>query len=348
MDNEYWLMEKVDHLLEKANYQEIPRPRLYNVLKEHNTSEGVLVDVDVSKYEVLRVWTRGKCSRDKSALQRVGSAIKNYLGRTTTTNGTETTRRLFSRVFVAVRGKSEKKLHLKLFKEIPCDKLEHLLPDGKIKMSKFDKVSLSISFILGSSAVAVKLVSFLVDYKLVGIWAVLGVAGLFGARAWVGYTHKRNKYLANLATMLYFSIISNNRGVLAILSDRAVDEEFKEAFLAYVFLLSPVNRRGIPGTSHTADPPQYDTRISLRVRIEDWIRKEFNLRGIHFDMEDALGKLDDLGLLVNLPNGKLSVIEMSEALKILPTPTHQWEEWDTEEDPTTADTQETLAQHGWH
>ena len=43
--------------------------------------------------------------------------------------------------------------------------------------------------------------------------------------------------------MIYFKM---DCGVVTLLTDRAQDEEFKEALLAYAFLPSPPNRQGIP------------------------------------------------------------------------------------------------------
>ena len=162
--------------------------------------------------------------------------------------------------------------------------------------------------LVGSGVIAVRSVPTLASYQLNWTWVLLGVAALAGTRAWVGYRNKRNKYLANLAATLYFKTVANNRGVLTLLADRAVDEEFKEAFLAYVFLLSPRNRRGVPGTAHTELPPSRDTAEGLQERVEGWLVRQYQLTGFQFDVEDALGKLSELGLLVRHSDHTLSVL----------------------------------------
>ena len=45
-------------------------------------------------------------------------------------------------------------------------------------------------------------------------------------------------YLTDVNRTLYYNNIANNRGLLALLVDRAEDELFKEALLAYTFLLT--------------------------------------------------------------------------------------------------------------
>ena len=332
LDQERRLLLEVERLLDKANYfmvslthhstpslstslppsplpppslllSKVPQHQLKELLHDHDTA-GLRVSVDPSMYDTLQIWTRGHSKNNRSRLYQFGSELRRYLLR----RPYIPTQNTFTRVFVAVRFKSEKKLHLKVFKDVLCDKLEHLLPDGKIKMSKYDKWFIAGSVGLGSSMLTVRGLPTLASYNLHWTWVGLGLAALAGSRAWVGYRNKRNKYLANLAATLYFKTVANNRGVLTLLADRAVDEEFKEAFLAYVFLLSPRNRRGVPGTAHTALPPSHDTSEELRLRVEQWLQGNFQLQQFQFDIDDALDKLRDLGLLVRHSNNTLSVL----------------------------------------
>lgn len=314
LDREYWLLQRVEKLLDKANYFEIPTPQLHGMLKDRDI-EGLRVSVDPTAYETLRIWTRGKSVLKTS---RLGRIVKGDFG-------FKAFEEVYTRVFLAVRCKSTTQLHLKAFKEVPCNKLEYLLPEGKIRMSKFDKGFLGTSLLVAAAVITLKSLPVMADYKLEWTWTGLVVAGLIGARAWIGYKNKRNQYLVNLATTLYYKTVSNNRGVLSLLADRAQDEEFKEAILAYLFLLSPHNRRGIAGTAHTDDPPTYDTPDSLQRRVEEWLLKVFGLRGIRFDITDALDKLDNLGLLTRHKNGSLSVQNIEDTLAILPEPTYQWQ-----------------------
>lgn len=323
LDQEYWLLEKVEKLLDKANYYQIPPYKFADLLKEHD-SDGVSIFVDPNNYEMLKIWTRGIESRKRSNWERLKSYFNIFVDRRKDPRIVDPEYTVYSRVFVAVRSRSSKKLHLKVFKEVPCNKLEHLLPDGKIKMSRFDKQFLASSVVLGGCLLASRSVPMLADMKVQWTYIGVGLAGVIGARAWIGYKNKRNQYLANLASTLYYRTVANNRGVLTLLTDRAQDEEFKEALLAYAFLLSPRNRRGIPGTEHTSAPPLYDTPDSLKSRIEEWLLKRFSLNNIHFDIDDALHKLDIMGLLVRQKNGKLTVRNIEEALSILPRAREEW------------------------
>ena len=79
--------------------------------------------------------------------------------------------------------------------------------------------------------------------------------------------------------------------------NEAEEQECKEAFLAYYFLLTS---DGAP----TAD--------ALDQRIEDWLRQTFNA-DVDFGCEDALTKLDRLGLL-RRDGERLSVLPIDDAL----------------------------------
>ena len=316
LDDEYWFLQKLEMLLHKANYYKIEKADVLKILQSHDVTEGVRVSVDPSKYSILRIWTRGLMSTDIGAIQRLKHRIKKVVLRY---KELPSSYKYYTRVFVVVRSKNSKKLHLKMFKDVSCNELEYLVPDGKIEMSSFDKGFLMSSVFLGTMALCAKLFTVAADLKLDYGLIGLGLAGVVGARGWVGYKNKRNKYLVNLSRTLYFKTVANNRGVLTLLTDRAEDEEFKEALLGYVFLLCPPNRRGVPGTSYTPESPHYHTRESLQRQIQKWLRSTFGLNNISFDVDHAILKLDQMGLLVRHADDTFSVVPINIALETLPT-----------------------------
>jgi len=350
LNQEYWLLQKVEQLLERANYYKVPRYLFADLLKEHD-SDGLTVSVNPDEYDLLKIWTRGTEIKKRALWERFKSYLDFKFDRRKDPSITGAEYTAYTRVFVAVRSKGSNKLQLKVFKEVPCNKLEHLLPNGKIKMSTFDKRFLASSVIVGGLLLSTRSVPLLSDLNLQWTYIGLALTGIIGGRAWIGYTNKRNKYLASLASTLYYRTIANNRGVLTLLTDRAQDEEFKEALLAYAFLLSPVNRRGVPGTVHTAEPPVQDTPDSLQARIEEWLSKRFNLESVHFDIEDALFKLDQLGLLLTHANDKLGVKGLEESISILPQPREEWmavsELRDCQSSDELLTSYREVAKHGW-
>ena len=141
---------------------------------------------------------------------------------------------------VAVRLKRDDKLILKAFKEIPVSALERLLPDGRIMMSRFDKSVLMTSGGIALTGILAWIVTLLAHVYIPTTVVFAAIPTAIGIQSWTTYKNRRNQYLADLNRMLYYKNIANNRGLLALLVDRAEDEIFKEALLAYSLLL--VNR----------------------------------------------------------------------------------------------------------
>lgn len=161
----------------------------------------------------------------------------------------------YKRVVVAVRPKKQDKLLLKAFKEVPAIALEKLLPDGKIQMTKLDQGIIATSVAMASVGVLAKLVSYLASVHVDWTLLFTVVTGLIGVRWWTVYKNRRTQYLLELSRMLYFKNIANNRGLLALLVDRAEDELFKEALLVYTFLLTnrPPSTKLMDSTEQSAD-----------------------------------------------------------------------------------------------
>ena len=84
-----------------------------------------------------------------------------------------------------------------------------------------------------------------------------------------------------LADNLYFKNLDNNAGVFYHLIDTAEEEEFKEAVLAYYFLL-------------TAREPL--TKTALDQRIETWLAERWDCH-IDFEIGDATHKLQRFNLI---------------------------------------------------
>lgn len=272
------------------------------------------MSVDPQLFEVLRIWTRGKKALDPSMRERIKRII--------TLKGASE-QHMYTRVMVALRKKGSAKVQLKMFKDVPCTQLQHLIPGAKIQMTQRDQTLIFSAAALVTISGAAKLIATANAANLPFSVAVMTLFAFFGFNTWLRYSTKRNHYLANLSQFLFYKAVSHNRGVLTLLSDRAQDEEFKEMLLSYTFLLAAPNRRGIPGTTHNEGPPKYYTEDGLKEAVEQWISHRFGL-AVHFDHRDALESLQSTGLLQPFHNGTLRVIGMEEALNVLPNPMLSW------------------------
>ena len=144
----------------------------------------------------------------------------------------------YKRVVLASRLKRDDKLLLKAFKEVPVNALEQLLPDGKIKMTKFDKGVISTSLFIAAAGIVGKIVTILAGVHFDWTLVLTGITGAVGVQHWTTYKNRHLGYLNEHARMLFFKNIANNRGLLTLLVDRAEDEIFKEAILVYTCLLA--------------------------------------------------------------------------------------------------------------
>ncbi|KAI6645910.1 putative membrane protein [Oopsacas minuta] len=319
------LLQDLSRILSMANFREIPKGSMNILLQPHDT-KGVLVSVNTKELTTCRMWVRGWAQdvlSDKSVINLLRHKMSGWLGLRAQEREQGTVNA--SRLVLVIRKASDRKLLLKAFKDVDLMRIEELLPNAKVRMKDFDK-KIQIGIIsLGA-------VSLLLKYLVLGStplsasWTLLIIGGIVLSRTWFGYTNKRNAYLVKLMQTLYYNNLANNNGVIAYLTDRAIDERLKQLMLAYCFLLCVPNRRGVMGTSHTMLPPKYYDTTKLKTTIEDWVLSQFEIK-IDFDIEDALRDLSDVGILKDI-RGELIVSPIEESLNILPKPLYEWSERD--------------------
>ena len=128
----------------------------------------------------------------------------------------------------------------------------------------------------------------------------LAALGALIMRQRLKYERLSLKYQKQVSDHVYFRNISNNAGIFDYIVGAAEEQECKEAFLAYYFLLV------------ASDPPNQET---LDARIEEWLATTFGV-DIDFEVDDALAKLERLGLLKRQGEG-LCVVPMDDALVVL-------------------------------
>jgi len=207
---------------------------------------------------------------------------------------------------------------IKCFRDIPVADLNTLLPDVKVVMGQRDKWMIGVPALVGGIPLLLKLGPTLAVLAiLVGIrfgaggevagdgieQALIVTSGLlalggFVMHQWVKYQHQALRYQLEINGNLYFRNVSNNAGMFDAIIGAAEEQEFKEAALAYFFLLG-----------------QPAARAELDRSIEAWIEARFGV-GVDFELDDGLAKLERLGLLADA-GGVLSVPPLAEALRRL-------------------------------
>lgn len=325
----------VRELLARANYEEIGRARIESVLSEQNPY-GLALEVDLSEFEELHIFFRGlsETTVPPSAIEKYALLKKPI------------TLSIYQRLFVMLKLKpvevrvreimlkeqiDEKKaekvvaklrkalpptisgdfIYLKLFKFIPRADLEMLFPNTRVKMRQIDKVKLSVTAGGGGAAGIATTIAKLstvaaltnpvtVGMALVGLGAVVvrQVSSVFATRT---------NYMAQLSKNLYFNNLANNHSVMAVIAERGEEEDIKEEVLLYTLLARSSMRRAELGDAKLA--------------IEHYLQSEFGVR-VSFDVEDALGRLMDCGIVFEAHDGTLVAMQPEQGAR------HIDEMWD--------------------
>ena len=209
---------------------------------------------------------------------------------------------------------------IKYFRNIAGDDLNALFPNVRVVLSLADKLMLSGPALAGGVPILLKLASTItVLFLVIGFYfglsagvgeketagALAALSGLFALggfimRQWLRYQRQSLKYQKELTENVYFRNVNNNGGIFDSMIGAAEDQECKEAFLAFYFL------------SVSASAPK---QAELEAGIESWLAQAFGI-DVAFKVDDALAKLDRLGLLRR--NGEqLSVLPPEAALLAL-------------------------------
>jgi hypothetical protein len=136
----------------------------------------------------------------------------------------------------------------------------------------------------------------------IALFMALGGLGAVFFRQVMNFFNTRNKYMMQLAQNLYFQSLSNNRGALTLLIDRAEEEDIKEDILLYSLLLKERVYR--------------DQIEDAKQAIEQFLQHEFGVR-VGFDIADAMNRLSRDGLVREMPDGELRPLPVTEALAFL-------------------------------
>ncbi|CAF1154047.1 unnamed protein product [Rotaria sordida] len=317
LDNEYWLLQKIDDLLHRSNFIELPRNILVEkfIVKENLSLSNVNIKINGHDYDVLKFWILGheqipieQLSRWKKLFRKSYSLKTNdYL----------------KRVILAVRLKGQDRLYLKAFRDIPLENLPQLLPIGKLQIGQFEQRLIWFTFFIATSTAVTHLITTMANFQIPGL--IIGGSSLtlflilWSLRS--SYKSKINS-LSNMNRLLFYKNIASNKQLLAMIIDRAEDELSKEVLIAYMITLWRQKQNAEVTTK------------TLELEIESWIRMKTNAN-ISFKSDQAVEFLRKLGILLPedpLQPGRLHVIPFKQAVGILPKVSRELseknEEWD--------------------
>ena len=220
LDNEYWLLQKIDDLLNRSNFTELPRSILLEkfISQQDSSSSSVNIQINAQDYEVVKFWILGREQMPDEEIPR----WKRWFRRARSND-------YFKRVIVAVRLRGQDRLYLKAFRDIPLQNLPQLLPVGTLQMGHFERRLIRWTLLIGSSTAVTHLITTMADFQLPGLLIGGGSLTLLMA-LWSVRSSYRSKinYLSTMNRLLFYKNIASNKQLLAMIIDRAEDELSKE------------------------------------------------------------------------------------------------------------------------
>lgn len=255
------LIADLKTLLTKANYISLSRTDLESIFQKNN-AHGLELTVDLSEYEEMLLFYRGltetqiqsrswkslflqKKTVEARKFQRLFLLLKlkpepvriAEIMQEDSVSEKQARRRLIRNRKALPENSGDEQIYLKLFKNIPEIEMEMLFPNTRVALKPFDKLKLGITAGGGTGA---SVIATATKFTAAAnpMTAAAALAGLGGAifRQVSKILVQRNKYSMLLAQKLFFHNLANNRSVLSLLSDRAEEEEFKEAILSFFFI----------------------------------------------------------------------------------------------------------------
>jgi len=319
------LIETLEKVLKGANYVEVPLAEIEQAHEEHVLK--VKVETAMDLYHQVRFFRRGH-HREQVDIRKWFGLRRNLVEAWVFDN-------VVLLVTVKLPGEIKSKRQLKsleksqlrpgsilikYFRHIAATDLHMLFPKVRVVMSLYDKLTIAVPALAGGIPLLANLlptltVLFLVAGFYLGLTspveheqaakafaALSGLAALAALimRQRLKYQRLSLKHQKQVSDYVYFRNISNNAGIFDYIVGAAEEQECKEAFLAYYFLLV------------ANDTPDQAT---LDARIEEWLATTFGV-DIDFEVDDALAKLQRLGLLKR-EGEKLSVPPLDDALVVL-------------------------------
>ena len=196
-------------------------------------------------------------------------------------------------------GTTSDLVYLKLFKNIPHTDLEMIFPNTRVKFRLADKLKFGVTASSGvGMGIAGAMTKLAVAATPIGMAGAAVAVGGVCARQVANFVGQRNKYLVKMSQNLYFHSMADNRGVLTLLADRAADEDVKEELLLYSVLAKQ--------TATIRDLDEIDAAI------ERYLKTTYGIEA-DFDIDDALKRLIDDGIVRQLADGTLETLSPTAA-----------------------------------
>lgn len=280
------LIIRLDDALRRANYHRLSQQDIERAMAAAS-QWGVRMRVDFKALNRIEVYARGNVIGQKS-LRRWRSFFRFEMVDV----------QLYQRLVVIFRTEPNerderfdtRRLYLRMFKNIPQQDVEMVLPATRLRFTWWDHSSIVLPSIYALVTTLWRLLRYVVFLTLIGLFKSLAMvvlslfAIMFGLKSMFTYTvNRRRRYHLNVAQNLYYQSLDNNAGAMLRLLEEGEQQEACESVLAY-FAAAIVLRQ-----------PEGVTLAEIDEVCENIVREATSLR-VNFDIEKAARELIQLGI----------------------------------------------------
>ncbi|KAF2322982.1 hypothetical protein GH714_032619 [Hevea brasiliensis] len=299
---DYFVMEKVDMLIARFWAFILRVTWIENFL--HRRSSGRRKRDPKKDDEIDSEAAQDDLCVERIRLENMELSVRNLLSSTTIQEPT------FDRIIVVYRGvstksKIERGIYVKHFKNIPMADMEIVLPEKKSPgLTPMDWVKF-----LGSAIVGLVAVISSVEMPKADLWVIFAILStVIGYFAKTYFTFQQNlaAYQNLITQSMYDKQLDSGRGTLLHLCDDVIQQEVKEVIISFFILMEQ-------GKATLQD---------LDLRCEELIQEEFG-ESCNFDVNDAVHKLEKLGIVTRDTLGRYYCVGLKRANEIIGTTTEE-------------------------
>ncbi|MFS8011541.1 hypothetical protein Hanom_Chr14g01310341 [Helianthus anomalus] len=211
----------------------------------------------------------------------------------------------FDRIIVVYRRASTKKgekdrgIHVKHFKNIPMADMELVLPEKKNpSLTPMDWVKFIISAVVGLVAVIGSIETPQADFWV--MFAVLSAVIGYCAKIYFTFQANMEAYQNLITQSMYDKQLDSGKGTLLHLCDDVIQQEVKEVIISFFILMEQ-------GKATLED---------LDLQCEQLIKEEFGA-SCNFDVDDAVHKLEKMGIVARDSIGRYYCVGLKRANEII-------------------------------
>ncbi|XP_071915517.1 uncharacterized protein [Coffea arabica] len=292
---DYFFLEKVDMIIPRLWTWFLRKTRLERLFSRRSVSRQ---KSDQKKSDEKTADNEEDCIFvERIRLENMEISFRSLLSKITIQEPT------FDRIIVIYRQagtqlKPERGIFVKHFKNIPMADMEIVLPEKKNpSLTPMDWVKFLISAVVGLVAVVGSL-----EVPKADLWVIFAIKLL----ELFSFQQNMATYQSLITQSMYDKQLDSGKGTLLHLCDDVIQQEVKEVIISFFILMEQ-------GKATLQD---------LDLRCEELIKDEFG-ETCNFDVNDAVLKLEKLGIVARDTIGRYYCIGLKRANEIIGTTTEE-------------------------